>query len=175
MHDETETPSMLDAALSYAGRGWRVLPLHNPTDSATGCDCRRASCDKPGKHPRILDWTNRATTDEETMRRWFGATWPRANVGIATGVESGLVVVDVDVHSGGFVSLARLEAMHGPLPSGPRVRTGSGGMHAYFAHPGGHIPNSVGTIAPGIDIRADGGLVVAPPSRHVSGAPYQWD
>ena len=59
---------------------------------------------------------------------------------------------------------------------GLRVRTGSGGWHLYFAHPGGQIRNSAGTaLGPGFDVRGDGGYVIAPPSRHVSGGTYQWN
>jgi len=59
--------------------------------------------------------------------------WPSANVGVVTGRPSGLVVVDIDPRHGGIDSMRRLVDEHGPLPSGPRVRTGSGGWHLLFA------------------------------------------
>src|SRR5438094_545431 len=79
-----------------------------------------------------------ATTDEQRIRRWW-ARWPHANVAIRTGVCSGLIVVDVDPPHGGDSSLATLVKQHGELPDGRLVRTGSGGLHIYVAHPGGVV------------------------------------
>ncbi len=107
------------------------------------------------------------------IRAWW-RRWPDANVGIRTGSVSSLVVVDVDPGHGGLDTVRRLHA-EGPLPEGLRVRTGSGGWHLYFAHPGGVICNSAGTaLGPGVDVRGDGGYVIAPPSRHRSGGRYLW-
>ena len=89
-----------------------------------------------------------------------------------TGVISGLLVVDIDVGHGGGESLEHLEREHGPMPTTVECWTG-GGRHLYFAHPGGLVRNKVG-LPPGIDIRADGGYVVAPPSLHASGLRYIW-
>jgi Bifunctional DNA primase/polymerase, N-terminal/Primase C terminal 1 (PriCT-1) len=94
-------------------------------------------------------------------------------VGIVTGAVSSLVVVDVDPLHGGAGSLEALERAHGPLPETVRATTGGGGVHLYFAHPGGPVPNKVGLVA-GIDLRGDGGFVVAPPSVHPSGRRYVW-
>jgi hypothetical protein len=94
-------------------------------------------------------------------------------VGIVTGVVSSVVVVDVDPLHGGAASLEALEQAHGPLPDTVRATTGGGGWHVYFGHPGGSVPNKVGLVA-GIDLRGDGGFVVAPPSIHPSGRPYAW-
>src|SRR5262245_942503 len=142
---------MLSAALSYLPRGWRVIPL-------------------AGKVPRLTAWPSQATADEPTVRRWW-QTWPTADMGIATG--GGLLVLDVDPRHGGDTSLAELERCHGPLPATPRVLTGGGGVHLYFAvdQPSG---NRIG-LAPGIDVRGDGGFVVAPPSKHASGRGYAWE
>jgi len=106
---------------------------------------------------------------------WFD-TWPDANVGIAIGAESGLVVLDVDPRHGGTESLEELETRHGRLPLSPVVLTGGGGTHSYFAHPkGGTVPNRTNFAGlPGLDLRADGGYVVAPPSVHASGRAYEW-
>ena len=90
-----------------------------------------------------------------------------------TGAVSSLVVVDVDPSHGGDDSLAALEQAHGPLPDTIKAATGGGGVHVYFAHPGGLVHNKVGLVA-GIDLRGDGGFVVAPPSVHPSGRPYAW-
>jgi hypothetical protein len=92
-------------------------------------------------------------------------------VAIRTGAKSGLVVVDVDPAHGGDDSMAMLEGIHGPMPPGRTIRTGSGGRHLYFRHPGGVVRNDAGRVlGPGIDLRADGGYVIAPPSRIAGGA-----
>lgn len=162
----------LDAALAYARRGWPVFPCHSPAPRPGGCSCGRADCASPAKHPRVAGGLKAATTDDATVRTWW-ARWPSANVAVRTGRESGLFVVDVDPDHGGEESLERLVALHGPLPPGRAVRTGSGGLHLHFAHPGGVVRNSAGTkLGAGLDVRGDGGYVVAPPSRHSSGGLY---
>jgi hypothetical protein len=125
-----------------------------------------------GKRPLVawLEFQHRLPTPEE-VARWFRRR--DANVGVVTGAVSNLVVLDVDPQHGGEDSLAALQAQHGPLPRTVEATTGGGGRHCYFAHPGGHVPNRIG-IAPGLDLRGDGGLVVAPPSVHPSGRPYTW-
>jgi hypothetical protein len=112
----------------------------------------------------------RASQDEITG--WY-QRWPTANVGIVTGTISGLLVLDIDPRHGGDDSLARWEVEHGPLPQTVEARTGGGGRHLYFSHPGGVIHNRAGLV-PGIDLRGDGGCIVAPPSIHSSGNQYQW-
>jgi hypothetical protein len=115
---------------------------------------------------------NAATTERAQIDSWW-SRWADANVGIRTGVESRLVVIDVDPDHGGNASLERLTAEHGALPLGRAVRTGSDGRHLYFRHPGGLVRNDAGRrLGPGLDIRGDGGYVIAPPSRHRTGAFY---
>lgn len=148
--------NILSAALTYAGRGWPVLPLN-------------------GKTPTLKDWPNKASTSAEQIQMWW-TEQPSANVGIATGIQSRLFVLDVDPDKGGDESLRALEAQYGPLPPTVEVLTGSGGRHLYFQHPGYPIGNSAGKLSPGLDIRADGGQVVAPPSRHPrTGRNYEWE
>src|SRR5262249_50855991 len=93
-------------------------------------------------------------------------------IAVRTGVTR--TVLDVDPAHGGRESLARLEAQYGPLPITPKVHTGGGGVHYHFAHVPG-LRNSAGKIAPGLDIRGEGGYVVAPPSTHGSGGAYRDD
>ncbi len=157
------------AALELAALGFRVLPLH--TVNGERCDCNRDGCPSPAKHPRVTDWPNAATADEGTVGQWF-KQWPHANVGIATGAASDLVVIDVDPRNGGYEELLRLYKEHGNPPAGPVVYTGGGGWHLYFKHPGGKVMSR--SIAPGIDCKGDGGQVVAPPSYHASGNQYEW-
>jgi len=146
----------LAAARAYLARGWSVVPV-----------------EPRGKRP-LVPWrrlqTRRASAAE--LERWF-ARWPDANVAIVTGRLSGLVVLDVDPRHGGAASLDLLEAGQAPLPETPEVLTGGGGRHLYFRHPGGRVGNRV-DLLPGLDLRGDGGCVVAPPSVHPSGRPYAW-
>lgn len=109
--------------------------------------------------------------DAQLLRRWW-LRWPDANVGVVTGAVSGLVVLDVDPRHGGFDSLAVLEAVHGPITPTVSAYTGGGGEHFYFRHSGAPIPSR--SIAPGLDVKGEGGLVVCPPSAHVSGGLYVW-
>lgn len=166
-----EVKSCLAAALDYARRGWPVIPLHAPT--ADGCSCHSSSCGSVGKHPRTAHGLKDATTDEGVIHHWWGM-WPDANVGVVTGAGAGLVVLDVDPRHGGDESLRVLGEQHGRLPQTATSRTGGGGHHLLFAHPGGRIRNKV-NLAAGLDIRADGGYIVAPPSLHASGQRYEWD
>src|SRR4051794_16012295 len=162
------------AALDYAARGWHVFPLHSVRDGV--CTCREGSdcIQGHGKHPRTASGFKDASSDPDQLRSWW-TRWPDANVGIRTGAESGIVVLDVDVKSGGLESLDALLNEHGPLPRTPGTLTGGGGRHFIFAHPGAEVANSAGKVAPGLDVRGDGGYVVAPPSIHATGQAYRWD
>ena len=162
----------IDAALIYARRGWEVFPCHAPARSPGSCTCCHADCGSPGKHPRVRGGLNSSTRDEDVIRRWW-ATWPNANIAVRTGAASGLVVIDIDPDHGGEDSLRSVQAAHGQLPPGRAIRTGSGGRHLYFAHPGDVVPNDAGRrLGSGLDIRGDGGYVIAPPSLHVTGGRY---
>src|SRR5207247_2037360 len=98
-------------------------------------------------------------------------------VGIATGAVSGLVVLDVDPRHGGDRAVAGLEQKYGSLPATVRAHTGGGGAHVLFAYPTqGVLRNAVGIGGhAGLDLRSDGGYIVAPPSRHASGGQYRWE
>lgn len=148
--------AMLDAALAAARRGWSVLPV------------------RPRAKAPLVPWLEfqERRAHEEEIRAWF-ARWPDANVGVVTGVISGLVVIDVDPGHGGRDSLGELESEGGSLPETVEAITGGGGWHLYFAHPGGTVPNRAGVL-PGIDVRGDGGSIVMPPSVHPSGRKYRW-
>lgn len=168
----TAIPNLLSAALQYIKRGWHVFPLHNPTD--TQCSCGRNDCQKVGKHPRTPHGLKDATTDEDQIRSWW-TKWPLANIGIATGAISGLLVLDVDDGGtkSGSASLAALEGKHGALPVTLSSQTGHG-RHLYFRHPGGTLKNSTSKLGSALDVRADRGYVIAPPSLHENGRHYAW-
>jgi len=157
---------MLEYALAYARMGWPVFPLHTIRDGVCSCS-QKASCTRAGKHPRVSNGRNGATLDERTIENWW-SIWPDANIGIATGTESGLLVLDVD--DGGEDALVGLA-----LPDTVEQVTGSGGRHLLFNRPSGDHYKTMTRIIPGCDSRADGGYIVAPPSRHLSGNLYQWE
>jgi hypothetical protein len=154
------------AAEVYAALGYPVVPLHTPRPA--GCSCRAGRvCPDPGKHPRLTGWRALASTDPAQVRAWW-QRWPRANVGLATGVR--FDVLDVD-GPGGEAELRTL-IQAGAVPrGGPLARTGGGGWHLLF------FPTGLGNrggFRPGLDWRGRGGLVVAAPSAHPSGHPYRW-
>ena len=164
--------SKLTAALEHAAAGRRVLPCWAPT-RAGGCSCGQPDCGSPGKHPigqLVPNGLHDATTDAATIRRWW-SQYPLANPAWATG---SIVVLDIDPRHGGDETLAELERQYGPLPETPEAITGSGGRHILFAAPDGGLRNGT-DVAPGLDIRGDGGYVIGAGSSHVSGGRYEWN
>jgi putative DNA primase/helicase len=158
------------AARRAALRGWAVFPVHWVDQGK--CSCGNPKCSNPGKHPLTPHGVKDATTDKSLIRKWWHR-YPCANIGIATGLRSGIIVLDVDDRHGGFKSIRQLERKHGPLPDGPTVRTGGGGRHHYFPSPGVVLKSRVGLLS-GVDLRADGAYVVGPCSTHASGKDYLW-
>lgn len=143
---------LLAAALHYLAQGWSVVPVN------------------ADKRPLLATWEEfqgRRPTEDE-VRGWWGR-WPDANVAVVTGAVSGLVVVDVE-NAAGRAALNQILPDMDTLT----VRTGGGGWHLYYAHPGGTVPNAV-RLLPDVDMRGDGGYVVAPPSGHRSGRGYVWE
>ena len=156
------TGAKVAAAQNYRSRGWHVIQLHSINPAGT-CTCGRQTCGKSsGKHPINSAWQKSVSPSGPDIH----AMWedrPDANVGIATGPSSALWVLDIDPDGGGMESMRDLVAKHGPLPETFAVKTGSGGYHYYFKLEVG-LRNSQGRIGKGIDVRAEGGQVVAPPS-----------
>ncbi|HPA14154.1 MAG TPA: bifunctional DNA primase/polymerase [Desulfobacterales bacterium] len=151
-----EPKNLKSFALYYLSLGWSVIPVR-PKD----------------KRPAVrwLEYQHRQPREDE-ISRWFDR-WPGDNIGIITGRISGPVVIDIDSKYGGDQSLSRLEQENGSLPCTIEAVTGGGGRHIYYAHPGGVIYNKI-AFAPGIDVRGDGGYVVAhppctPPACDMSG------
>lgn len=147
----------LEAALLHAPRGWSVIPI-----------------EPSGKKPLLpwADFQQRRATEAEIAAWW--QRWPAANVGIVTGAISGIVVLDVDGKPG--EDTLRKEKLH--IPATVVAKTGGGGWHYFYKHPGFPCHNFAGkagkTILPGVDFRGDGGYVVAAPSIHKSGDCYEW-
>ena len=118
-----------------------------------------------------------ATTDAETIKSWWAAA-PRANVGLRCGPESGVIVVDIDPRNGGEATILAHRVQGRTFPHCPKVKTANGGLHLYFRWQDG-IPNSGKKIGAGVDLKAQGGYVVAPPSivgpsSSGPGGPYTW-
>ena len=154
-----ETPSLGDIgqrAIRYARHGWYVFP-----------------CRPRDKQPATANGLKDATLDLDRITR-FWIDHPEHNVAIRTGAESGIVVLDVDGEEG-MESLRALERINGTLPETASVLTPRGGQHYYFRHPGGAVPNTAGVPGPGLDIRGDGGYVLAPPSVGPGGRSYVLD
>lgn len=152
--------AMLTAAYGYADQGLPVFPLV-----------------RLGKIP--YGGTNGhkdATTNKAKLLDWWGTT-PEANIGLRTGIESGLFVLDVDPRNGGDQSLKRLIGKHSSLPETLTVATGGGGQHFYLLHPGKGFKVTSRPLKdyPGLDVMGDGGYVVAPPSIHETGAVYEFE
>jgi hypothetical protein len=152
----------LDIALSYAQKGIRVIPI------------------KPGhKYPGIEAWQTKATTDVDTIKAWWGGEYATYGIGIATGrTQHGQVfVVDVDDREQyrGSDTLHDLEERYGKLPDTVEAITGTGGRHLYFYAPV-EIRNDAGSrLGVGLDIRGEGGQVLAHPTLHPNGKRYEWE
>lgn len=163
-------------AMRYAEMGWHVVPLHSWVQGRTrwGCSCGKQDCTSPAKHPIPFAGLNDSSVNKTVVEAWW-KKWPWANVGIRTGYCSGLVILDIDPAAGGNDSFDDMIGRNTKLPDTVEVITGGGGRHIYFKHPGGVIRNSAGRLGPGLDIRADGGYVVAPGSIHASGKRYEFE
>jgi len=155
MMDHSAGNPLLIAALGYAKLGWHVL-----------------SCVPRDKRPITGHGYKDATDDRaKLVPQWKQR--PKANIGIATGQRSRLVVLDVDPRNGGGESLAALIEVHGPLPVTATVDTGGDGEHYYFELPSGMNAKSF-KLAPGLDVQIEGAYVIAPPSIHPNGKLYKW-
>lgn len=159
------------AAVAAIDWGWSVVPLH--AAPLGRCTCGDPACPTPGRHPRVPAEPfehHRAGIAE--VGRWW-RRWPDANLGVVTGMLSGLLVLDVDHRRGGDGTLAHLEATSGPLPSCPEARLAGVERQVFFRHQGPRLPS--GPVAPGLTVQADGGLVTIPPSVHSSAMAYHWE
>lgn len=154
--------NFFDAAADLVSLGFSVIPL------------------KPGsKLPLVKAWQRLASSELETITHW-SRQWPDANIGVATGDVSSVAVIDLDVKDdrNGIDTIARLAKAGKVLPPCPTVVTPSGGRHLYFRMASG-LKNVVGVtgagrgLGSGVDFRARGGFVVAPPSVLPNGA-YRW-
>ena len=149
----------LDAAIEYASRGLAVFPLK-----------------KQGKDPLTAHGVKDATTNFNTIKKWW-TKYPNANIGIACGqISGGLLVVDLDEKENGISgrdTLHNWERENGELPETVRSITGKGGAHIFFRID--HEEKNKVNLLDGVDIRSDNGYIVAPPSIHPNGRRYEWE
>ena len=153
--DELNENPTTGAALEYAGLGWAVT-----------------ACKASSKEPATRNGYKNHSKNPEAIRRYWTDN-PTHNLAIVCGEISGLLVLDVDARNGGLDTLAQLESQHGPLPKTPTVSTPGGGQHFYFEHVEG-VRCSAGQLGAGLDIKAGGGYVLAPPSLHPNAGAYTW-
>lgn len=161
----------LDCALNYAERGWFVISLHSIVNGQ--CTCKR-QCKSPGKHPIFSNWQAKATTDPAQIKQWWNK-YPFANVGIVTGQQSGLVVIDIDPRNSGDTSLQNLIDSYDDIETNLdtyTIKTGGNGSHYYYHYRKPFKSCKKHGLGAGIDIKADGGYILAPPSNHSSGDVY---
>lgn len=165
-------PAILDYALNYAAEfGWAVFPCHSIADDGF-CTCGKADCKSEGKHPRTGKGSLDASTSDYLIKGWFDSK-DLSNIGIATGQVSQLIVVDVDQGKGADINELLFGGLDQTIFNTPKVKTGAG-LHFYYKLPAGvTIKNSASRLGKFIDVRGDGGYVIAPPSKHLSGKQYE--
>jgi bifunctional DNA primase/polymerase-like protein len=147
---------MLAAALNFVNKGLPVFPVSAKS-----------------KRPLTLRGFKDATTDEAQVRAWWTKR-PKAMIGIPMGPRSKMWLFDVDINLDGPKELSQLTAQYGPLPETLTSSTPGGGSHFYFLWNGANIRNSASKIAPGLDVRGDGGYTIVPPSTRADGRAYSW-
>lgn len=173
---------LAQAAIGYAQRGWKVVPVRW-VDEENHCSCKLAEeCDSAGKHPIHVNWPEIATSDPLEVASWWreppegtiATEWyPQANIGIVAGRGSNLFILDEDTYNGGERTLDNYRQRHGDLPLTRIHTTGGGGKHYLFTYPGFQIHNNAGkNLGQGLDIKGDRGFVVAPPSVSSKGTYY---
>lgn len=190
----SDKPNMLQAALEYARKGYHIFPCHEPLfNNSKGllCSCERwrhsddckrkrpdlylepdRHCDRPGKHPwGVEHGKDDATTDAAQILAWW-KKHPNANIGCVPG-RAGYAVLDADAYKDAYAGADMLTDAEQETPT---ALSGGGGAHLWYRkHVGATYSNAPGTLPAGVDVRADGGYVVLPPSMHSSGRRYTWE
>lgn len=162
----------LSIALGYAARNWPVFPCRAADEETGDHDPETGELIiRAVKTPYTGTGFKAATKRDHILQRWW-TDWPDAMIGVPTGEPIGAWVLDIDPRHGGEATLAALEAEHAPLPRTRIATTASGGRHYYFRHVAG-VRNR-GNLGPGIDVRGDGGYVIAPGSATAAGGLYAW-
>jgi hypothetical protein len=175
--DKSSTRSMVEALLALGGV--EIDPTKRMLDDFLKRDWPIIPCEVGGKKPLTIHGFKDASKDPDQVKAWQ-EKYPSANWGIRTGSKesggAGLVVIDIDLKSGGISTWEQLREKHIEPLQTVTVRTGSGGSHLYFKYPSGRsIKSGTGVLGPGIDVRADGGYVVAPPSKTTQAYVFELD
>ncbi len=161
---------MLKRALQYASSGFPVFPCCWP-DYNGDCACGRGHTDRDiGKVPLVKNGLTDATIEKaRIINNW--KRWPQANIAIA--IPPGYFVLDMDIARNGFKSLGKLQDNISELPETLKITTGSGGAHLWYKTD--QLIRNTTRVAgyEGLDIRGLGGYVIAPPSLHRCGLPYE--
>lgn len=172
------TQAVKEMDVSWVIPGLKYIPLYG-IDNNGLCQCGKPSCITPvdgkpsksmGKHPRMMNWQQHATSDIEQIKQWM-VQYPGCNWGIQTGKPGGISVIDIDITNNGVENIKQWQADNQSLPQTFMVITGSGGYHYYYEY-NEALPHGVGVVCDGVDIRNDGGYVVAPPSKSYTGGDY---
>ena len=167
---------VLHWARSYIAKPWRIFPCYT-VDQAGHCTCPLGGqCPEKniGKHPSTQHGYKDASCDPIQIERWFGPGTSPSNISIATGKESGLTVIDIDMGPGkvGCETWRSLIEGHGE-PQTLMARTGGGGMHVFFQC-SADLKSGSNRLGKHVDVKNDGGYIIAPPSRHRSSGRYEW-
>lgn len=181
---------LLESALKYAEMGFKVFPIHSPVHKSGTwtCSCGNEECRNPAKHPRTKNGLHDASDHPDQIEAWW-KIWPSANIGIVTGNASGFFVLDVDSNDSiedpkeGFATMRKLQPSNeADYTETVATITGSGGQHFWYSLPNGDPPipiatgtNIFGPEFPDVDVRGEGGYIIAPPSVHISGRRYEFD
>ncbi len=141
-------------ACEYVKLGWSVIPI------------------KPGGKKPLVEWEKyqkeRATEDQ--IKKWW-SKYPNANIGVVTGIISDIIVIDIDSKKGEEEYIAKFNELHSTISQ----KTGKPeATQKIFKHPGNHTYHNMARFLPDVDVRADGGYVVVPPSIHPNGKTYEW-
>jgi len=155
---------VLNEALNYLKEGLSVIPVRGPHYSVGITDDERAKSSKTS----LISWLpyQKRLPEEDEVRQWF-TKWPKANIACITWKISGIAVVDFDSTE------AVQTALRLRLLNTPTVKTARG-VHAYYKYPSNKIIRNVANEKTKIDIRGEGGIIILPPSLHMSGHRYEW-
>jgi hypothetical protein len=180
-----EFQSRSDAAMKYAEWGYQVFPVWWVEDGVCACD-KEQRCDRPSKHPITQHGLKDASTDKRQIAKWWNR-YPEANIGIRTGPESGICVIDLDIGEDkdgvqSFLTLMRKQNGDIADVKTQFQRTGSGGMHLIFRYPENTTIKNLstglfydGTLYSGIDVRGKDGYIIGAPSRNLKGEYQLYD
>lgn len=167
---EIITDILAEAKYYAEALGWRVLPCHTP-NAEGGCSCGSPNCKKPGKHPRIRDWQNKATTDAQQITKWW-QQWPNANLAVRLGPSSELFDIEFDDEVGEATAEELLSHIKTPKYRSARS------THHLFYFPPELTPPKVVINWRGLELRfgtsESGAASILPPSLHASGCRYEW-